>query len=284
MSKSTISIVILVILGFLGINSLFTMNEKQQGLVLQFGEPKRVIRDSGLNVKLPIIQNTVKYDKRILEYDLPIEEVIAVDKKRMLVDSFTRFKITDPLEFYKTVGTESNVRNRLNSNVISSLRRVVGRVTLDELLSEDRSKIMEDIKQEVNNEASRFGIEIVDVRIRRVDLPAENEESIYARMEAERKRQANKFRSEGEEEAQKIRAATDRDKTIILADAYKEAEKIRGEGDAKAVQVYAKSYSADPKFYEFVRTLDAYKKVVDDKTTLVLPSDSKLFKLLMDGN
>ena len=165
MSKSTISIVILVILGFLGINSLFTMNETQQGLVLQFGEPKRVIRDSGLNVKLPIIQNTVKYDKRILEYDLPIEEVIAVDKKRMLVDSFTRFKITDPLEFYKTVGTESNVRNRLNSNVISSLRRVVGRVTLDELLSEDRSKIMEDIKQEVNNEASRFGIEIVDVRI-----------------------------------------------------------------------------------------------------------------------
>ena len=151
MSKSTISIVILVILGFLGINSLFTMNEKQQGLVLQFGEPKRVIRDSGLNVKIPIIQNTVKYDKRILEYDLPIEEVIAVDKKRMLVDSFTRFKIIDPLEFYKTVGTESNVRNRLNSNVISSLRRVVGRVTLDELLSEDRSKIMEDIKQEVNN-------------------------------------------------------------------------------------------------------------------------------------
>ena len=167
MSKSTISIVILVILGFLGINSLFTMNETQQGLVLQFGEPKRVIRDSGLNVKLPIIQNTVKYDKRILEYDLPIEEVIAVDKKRMLVDSFTRFKITDPLEFYKTVGTESNVRNRLNSNVISSLRRVVGRVTLDELLSEDRSKIMEDIKQEVNNEASRFGIEIVDVRIQK---------------------------------------------------------------------------------------------------------------------
>ena len=165
MSKSTVIIIIFVALAFLGINSLFTMSEKQQGLVLQFGEPKRVIKDSGLHVKLPIIQNTIKYDKRILEYDLPVEEVIAVDKKRMLLDSFTRFKITDPLEFYKTVGNESNVRNRLNSNVISSLRRVVGRVTLDELLSEERSKIMENIKLEVNNEASRFGIEIVDVRI-----------------------------------------------------------------------------------------------------------------------
>ena len=141
MSKGSFLIAILVITGFLGINAMFTMNERQQGLVLQFGEPKRVIKSSGLHFKFPVIQNTIKYDKRILEYDLPIEEVIAVDKKRMLIDSFTRFKIVDPLEFYKTVGTESSVRNRLNSNVISSLRRVVGRVTLDELLSEERSKI-----------------------------------------------------------------------------------------------------------------------------------------------
>ena len=139
MSKGSFLIAFIVVLGFIGINAMFTMNERQQGLVLQFGEPKRVIQNSGLHFKLPVIQNTVKYDKRILEYDLPIEEVIAVDKKRMLIDSFTRFKIVDPLEFYKTVGTESNVRNRLNSNVISSLRRVVGRVTLDELLSEERS-------------------------------------------------------------------------------------------------------------------------------------------------
>ena len=163
--NKTLTFTILIILGFIGINAFFTMNEKQQGLVLQFGEPKRVVKDSGLHLKIPLIQNTVKYDKRILEYDLPIEEVIAVDKKRMLIDSFTRFKIIDPLEFYKTVGTESNVRNRLNSNVISSLRRVVGRVTLEELLSEERNKIMENIKNEVNSEASRFGIEIVDVQL-----------------------------------------------------------------------------------------------------------------------
>ena len=206
MSKSTISIIFIVALSFLGINSLFTMDEKQQGLVLQFGEPKRVIKDSGLHVKLPIIQNTVKYDKRILEYDLPIEEVIAVDKKRMLIDSFTRFKITDPLEFYKTVGSESNVRNRLNSNVISSLRRVVGTVTLDELLSKDRSNIMIRIRNEVNNEASRFGIEIVDVRIRRADLPEANSQAIYERMISERAREAKEFRAKGSEIAQKIRA------------------------------------------------------------------------------
>ena len=153
MSKSALSILFIGFLAFLGLNSLFTMNERQQGLVLQFGEPKRVIQSSGLHFKLPLIQNVVRYDIRILEYDLPIEEIIAVDKKRMLVDSFTRFKIVDPLEFYKTVGTESSVRNRLNSNVISSLRRIVGRVTLEELLSEERSKIMEDIRQEVNSEA-----------------------------------------------------------------------------------------------------------------------------------
>ena len=188
--NKTLTFTILIILGFIGINAFFTMNEKQQGLVLQFGEPKRVVKDSGLHLKIPLIQNTVKYDKRILEYDLPIEEVIAVDKKRMLIDSFTRFKIIDPLEFYKTVGTESNVRNRLNSNVISSLRRVVGRVTLEELLSEERNKIMENIKNEVNSEASRFGIEIVDVRIRRADLPEANSQAIYERMKSERVREA----------------------------------------------------------------------------------------------
>jgi membrane protease subunit HflC len=167
--------------------------------------------------------------------------------------------------------------------VYSELRRELGTHDMVEIITQNREEIMDVVTKASDEATLSYGISVVDVRIRRVDLPSQNEESIYARMEAERKRQANKFRSEGEEEAQKIRAATDRDKTIILADAYKEAEKIRGEGDAKAVQIYARSYSADPKFYEFVRTLDVYKKVVDDKTTLVLPSGSKLFKLLMDG-
>ena len=194
-----------------------------------------------------------------------------------------RWKIVDPLQFLKTVQAIPTAKSRMDDIVYSELRRELGTHDMVEIITENREEIMDVVTKASNEATLSYGISVIDVRIRRVDLPSENEESIYARMEAERKRQANKFRSEGSEEAQKIRAATDRDKTIILADAYKEAEKIRGEGDAKAVQVYAKSYSADPKFYEFVRTLDAYKKVVDDKTTLVLPSDSKLFKLLIEG-
>ena len=279
MSKSTISIIIIVALGFLGINSLFTMNEKQQGLVLQFGEPKRVIKDSGLHVKLPIIQNTVKYDKRILEYDLPIEEVIAVDKKRMLLDSFTRFKIIDPLEFYKTVGNESNVRNRLNSNVISSLRRVVGRVTLDELLSDERSKIMDRIKVEVNDEAKRFGIEVIDVRIRRADLPEANSQAIFDRMKSERLREAKEFRAKGAEEAQRIRAEADKEKTVLLAEASRKSEILKGEGESESISIYSNAFEKDPDFYSFYRSMQAYNSVLgEDGTTMILSPDSQFLE------
>ena len=218
----------------------------------------------------------------MLEYDSPPEEILSKDKKSLIVDNYVRWKIVDPLQFLKTVQAIPTAKSRMDDIVYSELRRELGTHDMVEIITENREEIMDIVTRQSNTATLSYGISVVDVRIRRVDLPAENEESIYARMEAERKRQANKFRSEGEEEAQKIRAATDRDKTIILADAYKEAEKIRGEGDARAVQIYARSYSADPKFYEFVRTLDTYKKVVDDKTTLVLPSGSKLFKLLMD--
>ena len=279
MSKSALSILFIGFLAFLGLNSLFTMNERQQGLVLQFGEPKRVIQSSGLHFKLPLVQNVVRYDIRILEYDLPIEEIIAVDKKRMLVDSFTRFKIVDPLEFYKTVGTESSVRNRLNSNVISSLRRIVGRVTLEELLSEERSKIMEDIRQEVNSEASRFGIEIVDVRIRRADLPEANSQAIYERMISERVREAKEFREKGSEVDQKIRAEADKDKTVILAEATKKSEILRGKGESEAVNIYADAFEKDPDFYSFYRSMQAYGKVLgEDGTTMILSPDSEFLE------
>ena len=269
----------IIALAFLGLNSLFTMNERQQGLVLQFGEPKRVIQSSGLHFKLPLIQNVVRYDVRILEYDLPIEEVIAVDKKRMLIDSFTRFKIIDPLEFYKTVGTESSVRNRLNSNVISSLRRVVGRVTLEELLSEERSKIMEDIKVEVNNEASRFGIEVVDIRIRRADLPEANSQAIYERMISERVREAKEFRAKGSEIAQKIRAEADKERTVILAEATKKSEILRGEGESESVNIYANAFKQDPDFYSFYRSMQAYGNLLgEDGTTMILSPDSEFLE------
>ena len=279
MSKSAISILFIGFLAFLGLNSLFTMNERQQGLVLQFGEPKRVIQSSGLHFKLPLIQNVVRYDIRILEYDLPVEEIIAVDKKRMLVDSFTRFKIVDPLEFYKTVGTESSVRNRLNSNVISSLRRVVGRVTLEELLSEERSKIMEDIKKEVNSEASRFGIEVVDVRIRRADLPEANSQAIYERMISERVREAKEFRAKGSEVAQKIRAEADKERTVILAEATKKSEILRGQGESESVNIYADAFEKDPDFYSFYRSMQAYGNVLgEDGTTMILSPDSEFLE------
>ena len=284
MSKLSIFLGFIIISSLISLNGLFTMNEKQQELVLQFGEPKRVVQDSGLNFKIPVIQNVVRYDKRILEYDLPIEEVIAVDKKRMLIDSFTRFKITDPLEFYKTVGSESNVRNRLNSNVISSLRRVVGTVTLDELLSEERSDIMKRIRDEVNSEASRFGIEIVDVRIRRADLPEANSQAIYERMMSERVREAKEFRAKGSEIAQKIRAEADKDKTVILAEANRKSEILRGEGESKAISIYANAFEMDSDFYSFYRSMQAYGNVLgEDGTTMILSPDSEFLEFFNDS-
>ena len=276
--------ILLPILAVVGFSSIFIVDETQQVVILQLGKPVKTVTEPGLNVKLPFpFQEKITFDDRLLEYDSPPEEILSKDKKSLIVDNYVRWKIIDPLQFLKTVQAIPTAKSRMDDIVYSELRRELGTHDMVEIITENREEIMDIVTRQSNAATLSYGISVVDVRIRRVDLPAENEESIYARMEAERKRQANKFRSEGEEEAQKIRAATDRDKTIILADAYKEAEKIRGEGDAKAVQVYARSYSADPKFYEFVRTLDTYKKVVDDKTTLVLPSGSKLFKLLMDG-
>ena len=270
------------ILVFLGLTSIFIVDETEQVVVLQFGKPVRIITEPGLHIKVPFpIQEKNVFDNRLLEYDSPPEEILSKDKKSLIVDNYVRWQIVDPLQFLKTVQAIPTALSRMDDIVYSELRRELGTHDMVEIITENREELMEKVTVASNEATQDYGIEVVDVRIRRVDLPSQNEESIYARMDAERKRQANKFRSEGEEEAQKIRATTDRDKTIILADAYKQAERIRGEGDAKAVEVYADAYSADPKFYEFVRTLDAYKKIIDDKTMLVLPSDSRLFKLLL---
>ena len=271
------------ILFLLGLTSIFIVDEKEQVVVLQFGKPVRIITEPGLHMKAPFpIQEKNVFDNRLLEYDSPPEEILSRDKKSLIVDNYVRWKIVDPLQFLKTVQAIPTALSRMDDIVYSELRRELGTHDMVEIITENREELMEKVTVASNKATQDYGIEVVDVRIRRVDLPSQNEESIYARMDAERKRQANKFRSEGEEEAQKIRATTDRDKTIILADAYKQAERVRGEGDAKAVEVYAEAYSADPKFYEFVRTLDSYKKIIDDKTMLVLPSDSRLFKLLLD--
>jgi membrane protease subunit HflC len=279
MKRFSIAIFSLVILFVL--STIIVVDETEQIVILQFGKPIQTITDPGLNFKFPApIQVSNSFDKRLLEYDVPPEEILSRDKKSLIIDNYVRWRIVDPLLFLQTVRAIPTAKTRLDDIVYSELRQELGNHDMAEIITETRELIMEKVTIASNEETSKYGIEVIDVRIRRVDLPQQNEASIYARMEAERKRQANKFRSEGEEEAQKIRAATDRDKTVILAEAYKTAQQIRGEGEAEALDIYAESFSKDPDFYEFLRTLETYEKVIDKKTTLVLPGDSKLFKAL----
>ena len=279
MKRFSIAIFTLIILFVL--STIIVVDETEQIVILQFGKPIQTITDPGLNFKFPApIQVSNSFDKRLLEYDVPPEEILSRDKKSLIIDNYVRWRIVDPLLFLQTVRAIPTAKTRLDDIVYSELRQELGNHDMAEIITETRELIMEKVTIASNEETSKYGIEVIDVRIRRVDLPQENEASIYARMEAERKRQANKFRSEGEEEAQKIRAATDRDKTVILAEAYKTAQQIRGEGEAEALDIYAESFSKDPDFYEFLRTLETYEKVIDKKTTLVLPGDSKLFKAL----
>ena len=274
-----LSIGILVLAALFVLSTIIMVDETEQIVILQFCKPVRTIKDPGLNWKFPApFQTSNSFEKRLLEYDVPPEEILSKDKKSLIIDNYVRWRIIDPLLFLQTVRAVPTAKTRLDDIVYSELRQELGTHDMVEIITETRELIMEKVTKASNEETSKYGIEVIDVRIRRVDLPRENEASIYARMEAERKRQANKFRSEGEEEAQKIRAATDRDKTIILAEAYKKAQQIRGEGEAIALDIYASSYSKDPDFYEFTRTLEIYEKVIDKKTTLVLPGDSKLFK------
>ena len=273
------SIGILVLIALFALSTIIMVDETEQIVILQFGKPIRTIKEPGLNWKFPApFQTSNSFEKRLLEYDVPPEEILSKDKKSLIIDNYVRWRIIDPLLFLQTVRAVPTAKTRLDDIVYSELRQELGTHDMVEIITETRELIMEKVTKASNEETSKYGIEVIDVRIRRVDLPQENEASIYARMEAERKRQANKFRSEGEEEAQKIRAATDRDKTVILAEAYKKSQLIRGEGEAKALDIYAASYSKDSDFYEFTRTLETYEKVIDKKTTLVLPGDSKLFK------
>ena len=281
MKRSLLVIIVLGLIVFF--TTVFIVDEREQVVILQLGKPVRTITEPGLYFKLPIpFQNAVTFDDRLLEYDVAPEEVLSKDKKTLIVDNYVRWRISEPLLFLKTVQAIPNAVTRLDDIVYSELRQELGKHNMSEIIFETREEIMEIVTKASDKSTDQYGIEVVDVRIKRVDLPRENEESIYARMDAERQRQANKFRSEGEEEAQKIRALTEKDKTIILATAYKESQEIRGEGEAKALEIYAKAFNKHPDFYEFTRTLEAYKKIIDKKTTLILPADSKLFKTLND--
>jgi len=273
--------VFFILIAIVVLSTVFTVDETRQAVILQFGEPIRIIKTPGLHFKLPApLQVAQHFDDRLLEYDVAPEEILSKDKKSLIVDNYVRWRIVDPLLFLQTVQTEPIAKTRIDDIVYSELRRELGTHNMSEIITESREIIMEKVTRESATATKPYGIEVVDVRLKRVDLPQNNEQSIYRRMQAERIRQANKFRSEGEEESQKIKASTDKDKTIILATAYKEAEEVKGEGEAKAVDIYARAFSKDPDFYEFYRTLETYKIILDKKTTLVLPTNSKLFDIL----
>jgi len=284
MNRSLLIVGIGILLaGIIASASLFTVNEAQQALVLQFGEPMRVVREPGLKAKIPFIQEVRILDRRVLDLDPPVEQVILADQKRLDVDAFARYRILDPLKFYQTAGNEAVAETRLNAIVNSALRRVLGSVTLLAILSDERPRVMNDIRGQVNDEAKRFGIEIVDVRIRRADLPEETSQSIFARMRSEREREAAEARAQGQEQSQQIRARADRERTVILAEAQRDSQVLRGEGDNQAIKLIAEATSQDPQFYSFYRTLEAYRKSLNkDDTTMVLSPTGEFFRYFGD--
>ncbi len=280
MNKLAIAAGVLVAVLFVAASSFFTVQQTQQVLITQFGQPIRVIQTPGLNVKLPFIQNVIVFDRRLLDFEAPGEEVILGDQRRLIVDSFTRYSITDPLLFFQTVGaTEAGIRGRLNSIVTSSLRRVLAGESLLAVLSADRGRIMGEIRRQVNDEAQRFGIEVTDVRIRRADLPDENTQAILSRMQSERERVAREARAEGAEVAARIRAQAERDRTVLLATAEADAAIQRGTGEQEAIGIFAEAFQRDPEFFQFWRTMQAYRDVFSTgESRMVLTPESDFFR------
>ena len=270
---------IAVVLGIAAFQSIFIVQEINQAIVLQFGDPKKIVTKSGLNFKLPFIQNVAYLDKRVLNLDNPPEEVIAADQKRLIVDAIARFKIIDPLKFYISVGNERVARQRLATIINSRIRGVLGKQDLATLLSKDRAKQMSIIQNDVNTEAKNFGIEIVDVRIKRADLPQANSEAIYARMQTERQREAKEFRAQGAESATRITSTADKEVTVILANAKKKSEIMKGEGDGQRNKIFADAFGKDPQFFSFYRAMQSYEKaLIGGDTSLILSPDSDFFK------
>ena len=283
MKRLLIAIAVLGVVALVLVNmSFFTVNQTETVLVTQLGEPVRVIDTPGLAYKIPFVQTAIPFDRRLLDYDSPPEEVILGDQRRLIVDSFTRYRITNPLDYYKAVGpTEDGIRARLNSVVTSSLRRVLGNETLLDVLSAQRDRIMTTARDEVNTEMKGFGVDVVDVRIRRADLPPENKEAILQRMQSERNRVAAQARAEGAEASAKIKAEADRQKTVLLADARASADRLRGEGEAQAIAIYAAAFQRDPEFFGIWRTLQAYKEAfANGQGKLVLSPNNEFLKLL----
>ena len=269
----------IVVLTVLAYNSLFFVEQRVQSLILQFGEPIRVIKEPGLNFKIPLAQNVVKFDKRILLFDNIAEEIIAADKKRLIVDAFVRYKIIDPLKFYQTVRFEAALNNRLGSVVNNSLRAVLGKVPLEAVISDRRELLMQEVSELVSVRATQFGISIEEVRIKKADLPSENSEAIYRRMQTERQQEAAQIRAVGNEKARFITAESEKQKTVLLAEAQRDSDILRGEGDAQKNKILGKAFNQDPDFFAFYRAMQAYSKALSEgDTTMVLSPKSDFFE------
>ncbi|MEN3202628.1 MAG: protease modulator HflC [Atribacterota bacterium] len=276
-----ISVAILVLVLLAIFRPWYVLDETEQGVIVQLGKPIRVVQESGLHLKLPYpFQVVRKFDRRLLEYDSPPEEVITRDKKTLVIDSFVRWRITNPLLFLQTVVSENGAITRIDDVVYSELRTEIGRVDLFDLVSKVRKEVMERVTTRSSEKTKEFGVEIVDVRIKRADLPKQNEEAVFQRMKAERERQARQYRSEGEEEATKIRAEADKERALILAEAEKQAQILRGEGEAEALRIYAEAYRKSPEFFAFLRTLEVYRKSFKEGDVFVLTPASDILTYL----
>lgn len=277
---SGFGVVVIVAVLILGRQTLFAVGEWEQALILQLGQFRRAIREPGLHWKIPFLQQVTKLERRILASDAEPADYLTLDKKRVVVNHVTRWRITDPLQFFITVRDEAGARARLDDIVFSELRQELASREFAEIIAAQREPVMEAVAARTAEKAKQFGIEVVDVRVKRADLPGEVQASVFARMVAERERIAKRYRSEGAEESAKIRAETDKEKTIILAKAYEESQRRRGEGDAQATRIYASAFGQDPEFYGFVRSLEAYEKFLGEKSTVLLSPDSRLLRYL----
>jgi len=280
--KSSLGLVLAVIVAVLAIilySSLFAVYQTQQALVLRFGEPVRIIEEPGLNAKIPLVDSVILIDKRILDLENPSQEVIAADQKRLVVDAFARYRIVNPLRFYQSVGTVEGANSRLATILNSALRRVLGESTFIQVVRDERENLMTRIRDQVNREAAGFGISVIDVRIRRADLPEANSQAVFQRMQTERQREASEIRAQGGEQAQTIRARADRDSTIIVAEANAAADKLRGEGEAQRNEIFAQAYGQDQSFFDFYRTMQAYEaSLKGGDTRMLLTPDSSFFR------
>ncbi|MDA0737335.1 MAG: protease modulator HflC [Nitrospirae bacterium] len=271
---------VIVLLIMMGASPFFVLDLTQTAIVVKLGAPQRTITEPGLKWKIPFLEEVTYFDKRLLDYDVPAREVITQDKKTILIDNYAKWKIVDPLQVYKSFQTQRGALQRLDDIIYSELRVELGRHDLHEIVSANRLLIMSEVAKRANEKANQYGLIITDVRIKRADLPEQNAKAVFDRMQAERERIAKQYKAEGAEEAQKIRSEAEKDREIILAEAYKTSQEIRGEGEAKAFKIYADAYRQDPQFFEFIRSMEAYKKVFAKDTTMVLTPDSEFLRFL----